>query len=148
MIMSHFLWYRDPSANRNVTVALFVPEQRSAFLVGANKDVGTLSRGTLNRRSRIVDTYQPSYEPNENTLRRIVKIEEVEPDEDAPVNPTYIDDDLDDEFDDYWWHWTDHYTTVYYMIGVISHWHWSDRVVAVLQLMFVLFSLFLSIRNF
>ena len=75
--------------------------------MGANKDVGTLSRGTLdhgtlNRRSRIVNTYQPSYEPNENTLRRIVKIEkEVEPDEDALVNPTYIDDDLDDEFDDY-----------------------------------------------
>lgn len=64
---------------------------------------GTLSHGgALNRGSRIVDTYQPSYEPNENTLRRIVKIEkEVEPDEDAPVNPTYIDDDLDDEFDDY-----------------------------------------------
>ena len=94
---------RDPSANRNVTVAPFVPEQRSTFLVSA-REIGasTLSHFALNRGSRIVDTYQPSYEPNENTLRRIVKIEkEVEPDEDAPVNPTYIDDDLDDEFDDY-----------------------------------------------
>ena len=96
--------YRDPSANRNVTVAPFVPEQRSAFLVSANRDVGqgTLSRGTLNRGSRIVDEYQPSYEPNENTLRRMAKKEkEAEADEDAPVNPTYIDDDFDDEFDDY-----------------------------------------------
>lgn len=75
--------------------------------MSANNDVssGTLSRGprgTLNRGSRVVDEYQPSYEPNENTLRRIAKKEkEAEEDGDAPVNPTYIDDDFDDEFDDY-----------------------------------------------
>ena len=77
--------------------------------MGANNDIssGTLShgpRGTLNRGSRIVDEYQPSYEPNENTLRRIhvaKKEKEAEEDGDAPVNPTYIDDDLEDEFDDY-----------------------------------------------
>jgi hypothetical protein len=50
-----------------------------------------------------VDAYQPSYEPNENTLRRIsiAKETEAEADGGAPVNPTYIDDDFDDEFDDY-----------------------------------------------
>ena len=35
------------------------------------------------------------------TLQRMAKKEEeAEADEDAPVNPIYIDDDLDDEFDD------------------------------------------------
>ncbi len=51
-----------------------------------------------------MDAYQPSYEPNENTLRRIsiAKTErEAEADGDAPVNPTYIDDDFDNELDDY-----------------------------------------------
>ena len=102
LIFHLFCDCRDPSANRNVTVSPFVPEQRSAFLVGANKDIdpGTLSRGTLKRNSRVVDQYQPSYEPNENTLKRMAK-KEREAEEDAPVNPTYIDDDFDDEFDDY-----------------------------------------------
>ena len=70
-----FCHHRDPSANRNVTVSPFVPEQRSAFLVDAHMDVGpgTLSRGTLKRGSRVVDEYQPSYEPNENTLRRMAR---------------------------------------------------------------------------
>ena len=96
------MWH---SYYRNVTFASFVPEQRSAFLVGANRDVGagilsktcgTMNCGSLNRGSRIVDTYQPSHEPNDNTLQWMIKKEkEVETDEDAPVNPTYIDDDLE-----------------------------------------------------
>lgn len=80
-----------------------MPDQRTAFLVGANKGAGTLSRGTLNRNSRVVDEYQPDYEPNESTLRRIAK-KDKEANEDKPVsgtNPTYIDDDFDDDFDDY-----------------------------------------------
>lgn len=94
---------RDPSTNRDRSDdASFIPERRSAFLVSANNDVGsgTLSRGTLNHGSRVVDDYQPSYGPNENTLRRMAK-KHAEAEEDAPANPTYIDDDLEDEFDDY-----------------------------------------------
>ena len=73
----------------------FVPEQRSAFLVGANKDPhATLSRGTLKRDSRVVNEYRPSYEPNENTLKRMAKEKEA-------MTPTYIDDDFEDEFEDY-----------------------------------------------
>ena len=57
---------------------------------------GTMNCGSLNRGSRIVDMYQPSYEQNENTLQWIVKKEkEVETDEDTPVNPTYTDSDLE-----------------------------------------------------
>ena len=97
---------RDPSANRNVTVSPFVPEQRTAFLVGATNDIGstagTLSRNTLPRGSRVIDEYHPSYEPNESTLRRMAK---KKGDDEKPVsssvNPTYIDDDLDEDFDDY-----------------------------------------------
>ena len=82
-----------------------VPEQRSAFLVGANNDLphGTLSRGTLKRDSRVVDDFKPTYGPNENTLRRIAKKKESEDEKPkmSTVSPTYIDDEFDDEFDDY-----------------------------------------------
>ena len=79
----------------------FVPEQRSAFLVGANKDPhATLSRGTLKRDSRVVNEYRPSYEPNENTLKRMAKEKEAT-NEKAAMTPTYIDDDFEDEFEDY-----------------------------------------------
>lgn len=98
--------YRDPSANRNVTVSPFVPEQRTAFLVGATKEIGstagTLPRTTLQRNSRVVNEYRPSYEPNESTLRRMANKEKEADEKPAPrVNPTYIDDEFDDDFDDY-----------------------------------------------
>ena len=104
MSFSLFIENRDPSANRNVTVSPFVPEQRTAFLVGATKDIGstagTLPRSTLPRNSRVIDEYQPSYEPNENTLQRMAKDNDEKP-ASSNVNPTYIDDDFDEDFDDY-----------------------------------------------
>lgn len=99
--------YREPANNRNVTVAPFVPEKRNAFLVGTSSDIGsaagTLPRGgTMKRSSRVVNEYQPSYGPNESTLRRIAKEKEAEGEKKtASVNPTYIDDEFDDDFDDY-----------------------------------------------
>ena len=83
----------------------FAPEQRTAFLVGANNDLphGTLSRGTLKRESRIVDDFKPTYGPNESTLRRMAKEKEAESEKPqmSSVSPTYVDDEFDDEFDDY-----------------------------------------------
>ena len=66
--------------------------------MGANRDIGpgTLSHGSLQRGSRVMDQYQPSYEPNESTLRHMARKEkEAEAEKNAPVNPTYIDDDFD-----------------------------------------------------
>ena len=101
-----FADHRDPTRNQNVTVSPFVPEQKSAFLVGTNNDIGsnagTLRKGTAKRTSRVVNDYQPSYGPNEDTLRRIAKKDKEAEEEGTAsnVNPTYIDDDFDD-FDDY-----------------------------------------------
>lgn len=87
--------FRNPSHRPNSAVSAFGQSASdTAFLVGSR------NVGTLRRTSQVVEEYEPSYGPNESTLKRMkAKQKEAEIDEEydySGYNPMYIDDDDDD----------------------------------------------------